>query len=145
MLEDLIGSKNMFDAMHAYVKDSAYGRASLAAFQRAAEHSSHRELGWFFDQWTTRSDTPDLRLTWTFEPRAGTGGLVRAVVTQMTSGSPFRLPLNIEVRDSSGKTTLVATELRKEREEIVIPVQQAPASVNLAIAHLLVRVANPIG
>jgi aminopeptidase N len=138
MLEDLIGTTAMDAALRSYVTRNAYRRASLAEFRQSAEKAAGRELGWFFDQWTTRSRVPEVSIAWAFE-QSKNGGQIRATIAQSDSVAPFRVPLRIRVVSPSGNNRLWSVELRQSRQEFTLHVDEKPANVTLVTDRTLVR------
>jgi len=138
MLEDLIGTKAIDAALREYVTRNAYGRASLAEFRRAVNAASGRDLGWFFDQWTTRSGTPVVSITWSYEQSA-TGGRIRVTMSQPDSAPPFRLVLAIRAVLANGKTRQWTTEVRQTRQEFSFHIDEKPTAVTVVTERTLIR------
>jgi aminopeptidase N len=138
MLEDLIGTRAMDDALRSYVTRNAYGRASLSDFRESAERASGRELGWFFDQWTTRSRVPEISIEWSYE-KTKSGGRIRATIAQSDSLSPFRVPLRMRVVSPTGNARLWSVELREPRQEFTLHVDEKPTDVKLVTDRTLIR------
>jgi len=138
MLEDLIGTRAMDDALRSYVTRNAYGRASLSDFRESAERASGRELGWFFDQWTIRSRVPEISIEWSYE-KTKSGGRIRATIAQSDSLSPFRVPLRMRVVSPTGNARLWSVELREPRQEFTLHVDEKPTDVKLVTDRTLIR------
>jgi len=138
MLEDMIGTKAIDAALREYVARNAYRSASLAEFRRAVNNASGRDLGWFFDQWTTRSTVPELSIAWSYE-QSKAGGLIRATISQLDSAAPFRLVLGIRAVAASGRPSEWSVELRRARQDFTFHVDEKPSAVSIVTDRTLIR------
>jgi hypothetical protein len=73
-----------------------FATASFADLRRAFEQAAGRDLGWFFDQWVSRTGAPTLRLR---EARAaGPDGRDLALALEQTQeGAPYRLRIPVAI------------------------------------------------
>ena len=62
MLRKIIGDSLFFRLYHEWAERYAFKRMSQDDFQHLAEELSHKQLGWFFDQWTSVRGVPRLKL-----------------------------------------------------------------------------------
>lgn len=62
MLRKIIGDSAFFLLYHEWAGRYASQRMTQDDFQHLAEEVSHKQLGWFFDQWTTMRGVPKLKL-----------------------------------------------------------------------------------
>ncbi len=102
----LEGDRRFFAIFTRYAAAHAYGNASSADFQRAAEAELGENLDWFFGRWLHTVGHPELLYDWKVERSDGAGVRLRVAVRQVQTGAPvFRMP--IQVAYSSRDTELV--------------------------------------
>ena len=94
MLRRELGDAVFQRGIRTYYQRYQLSNALTADFQQVMEEVSGRELGWFFQQWLFRPENPQLDITWTYEAASQALSLT---VNQTQPGSPFRLPLAVEV------------------------------------------------
>lgn len=113
MLRAIAGEDNLRQALHVYAREErrdAKRDDDPKEFQRVLEQASHRELGWFFDDWVYRDrGLPDLSIE-SVNPRQltaaadGRNGWLVAVVVHNAGDAAVEVPVTVR----SG--TLTATE-----------------------------------
>ncbi|MGQ0736759.1 MAG: M1 family metallopeptidase [Acidobacteriota bacterium] len=91
MLRQQIGAEAFWAGIRDYYRTYRDGNASTREFRQTVEAASGQELGWFFDQWLTRSGVPGVEGTWRYD--AATKEI--AVTLAQTQAEPYRL--NVEV------------------------------------------------
>jgi aminopeptidase N len=129
MLRQQIGSPTFFKAIHEYYARHKGGHATTPDLRRAMEEASGQDLGWFFDQWLTRIDSPKLEVAWTYDAAAKA---VKLSVNQAQAGAAYRLPIEIGVAgESRGNLTVHKVDMDRKTQEFTIPVDQAPVEVVL--------------
>ena len=112
MLRSIAGEDALKEALHTYAREErrdAKVDENAKEFQRVLEQSSHKDLGWFFDDWVYRDrGLPDLSIESVsprqLEVRDGRGGWLVAVVVHNSGDAAVEVPVTVR----SG--TLTATE-----------------------------------
>jgi aminopeptidase N len=120
MLRRLVGDSAFFRGMRQYYGVHRHGTAVTDDFQRAAEATSGRQLGWFFDQWLRRPGYPTPLLAWSHDSVAA-----RVTVTIDQEGAPFgayRFPLALDVHEASGAVRRVLIDVGAQpRTSVQLP------------------------
>ena len=128
MLRGLVGDTAFWAGVRDYYATHLHGSALTADLQRAMERAAGRDLGWFFDQWLTRGDLPDLQGSWTYD--AARGGVVLDL-RQEQPGPPYRLSMDVEVRVPDAPTTLSRIDVSERVAQVVIPASGVPTAVTV--------------
>jgi hypothetical protein len=109
MLRSIAGEDALKQALHLYVREGAKKDGDGKEFQRELEQTSHKDLGWFFEDWVYRDrGLPDLSIA-NVNPREltvrdGRGGWLVAVEVHNAGDAAVEVPVTVR----SG--TLTATE-----------------------------------
>lgn len=125
MLRGVMGDAAFFAGVRDYYSAHRNGNASTAELRAIMERHAGQPLDWFFQQWIYEAGHPVFRTKWTWRQ-----GKVLLDVAQTQSGTVFRTPVVVELRDASGahrETVLV--DDREEHFEIAAP--SRPAEVVL--------------
>jgi aminopeptidase N len=129
MLRNQIGAPSFFEGIRLYYGRHRGGHATTPDFRRAMEEVSGQELGWFFDQWLTRVDSPKLEASWNYDPTART---IRLTITQAQPGAAYRLPIEIGWTDTPrGALTVEKLEMTEKTQTFSIPAPTAPVELML--------------
>ncbi|HUF30092.1 MAG TPA: M1 family metallopeptidase [Gemmatimonadaceae bacterium] len=129
MLRAVVGDSAFFQAIRAYYAAHVHETALTDDFARAAEQAHGQPLGWFFDQWLRRPGYAEVSTSWSYDASA------RRVLLQVRQGGrwpPYRFPLAVVLRDTSGTERRVTVEVGAEREQrLTLPValDRAPAAL----------------
>ncbi|WP_213979704.1 M1 family metallopeptidase [Sphingomonas sp. dw_22] len=127
MLRQQVTSPIFFKAIKTYYADHHGGHATTADLRRAMEAASGQDLGWFFDQWLTRVDSPKLDVSWVYDAAAKA---VRVSVTQSQTGAAYRLPFEIGISDEPrGALRIQRFDIDAKQQEFTIPAEKAPAEL----------------
>jgi len=93
MLREEIGNDAFQRGLRGAVKAYSQKEIHLSDLQRIWERESGRNLGWFFEQWFSRSGAPEFRMSYAMTPRgSGTFGVDGTVVQ---TGDPYRVTADI--------------------------------------------------
>jgi aminopeptidase N len=131
MLRGMLGDSAFFRGIRSYYQAHRYSNATTADLRRALEQSSGRPLGWFFDQWLNRPGFAELTTTWHYDAARRR---VLLTVVQGDRFGPYRLPLTIELRDSSGRPHLTTVQLAAQKSqsvELPLRVESEPREVTV--------------
>jgi len=125
MLRTQLGDSAFFGGLRRYFAEHKHGNAMTQDLQRTFEQSSGRELGWFFDQWLRRPGWAQLATAWTWDAATKR---VTLEVEQRSRFGAYRLPLTIDVVDTSGERRRVVVELEAQpSQRVVLPGEFAAA------------------
>jgi aminopeptidase N len=92
------------------------------------EAASGQKLDWMFDQWLRRGASPKLAGDWTYDSG---NKQVKIKLRQAQEGEPYRLPLEIGLKDSGGSVAVQKVELAGRDGEFALPAVTAPTEVVL--------------
>lgn len=129
MLRAVVGDSAFFQAIRAYYAAHVHETALTDDFARAAEQAHGQPLGWFFDQWLRRPGYAEVSTSWRYDASA------RRVILQVRQGGrwpPYRFPLAVVLRDSSGTERRVTVEVGADREQrltLPLALDRAPAAL----------------
>ncbi len=129
MLREQLGDSAFFGGVRAYYAAHRHANAMTQDLQLALERSSGQPLGWFFDQWLRRPGWAEVRTSWTWDAASGR---LTLTAEQGTRFGAYRLPVTVEVTDSTGVRQRVTVLLEaRERQSIILPglFRAAPTSV----------------
>jgi aminopeptidase N len=128
MLRGTIGDENFRAGIRDYYQRYRNLNASTDDFRQVMEQAGHTSLEWFFDQWLKRPGVPKLKGTWRYDASARQ---VQIDITQVQTGQPFRLPLDIGIAEAGAQTRIHRVELSQSSGRFTIPFDREPASVVL--------------
>ncbi|HUR79929.1 MAG TPA: M1 family metallopeptidase [Thermoanaerobaculia bacterium] len=114
MLRGVIGDEAFFAGIREYYATYRDGNTSTAGLRTIMERHAGQPLEWFFRQWIYQPGHPVFDAKWRWD-----GGKVFLEVKQTQSGTVFRTPLTVEVRDAAGaRRERVVIDERDEHFEI---------------------------
>ena len=126
MLRGVVGTEQFWSGIREYYRRYRDANASTDDFRLVMEQASGRELSWFFDQWLRRPGVARLSGSWRYDAAA------RIVTVELTqAGQPYRLPLEIGLRDAGGGIRIERVELTGATSRFTIATGQEPAAVVL--------------
>jgi aminopeptidase N len=128
MLRGQVGDEHFWKGIRAYYSKHRDKNASTADFLAEMEAASGQDLDWLFDQWLRRGASPKLAGDWRYDVSAQQ---VRLKLRQAHDGEPYRLPLEIGLKDTGGGITIQKVELAGPAGEFALPATAAPAEVVL--------------
>jgi aminopeptidase N len=129
MLRQQVTTPIFFKAIKTYYASYHGGHATTPDLRRAMEQASGQDLGWFFDQWLTRIDSPKIDASWSYDEAAK---VVRLSLTQSQTGAAYRLPIEIGTADQPrGAFRVEKLQMDRKQQDFTIPMAQAPAELVL--------------
>jgi aminopeptidase N len=130
MLRHQVGTDTWWKGIRAYYKKYRNGNTSTERFRRAMEEASGQDLGWFFQQWLHRSQSPSIDGTWHYDKGAKQ---VVVELRQTQDGGPYRLPkFEIGVREPGQALMKIDTvDFSTSKQTFRLAAAQAPDSVAL--------------
>jgi len=96
MLRLELGDETFVAGLREFWGRMRFAAASFADLRRAFELASGKELGWFFEQWVTRTGAPEIRLQSARTTGADGRDLV-LTLEQTQAGDPYRLRVPVAV------------------------------------------------
>ncbi len=129
MLRKIVGEDNFAQIFATYRQRFAYKNVVTADFQRVCEEVSGMSLEWFFKQWVFGSGQPYYKVEWRKQQRQDGSWSVGLALSQIqTSGTYFKMPLEIKVRTAAGDTTFCIWDSLKT-QQFEMQCYQQPESV----------------
>lgn len=126
MLRGMVGTDKFWQGIRTYYAMYQNSSASTADFRRIMEETSGLELGWFFDQWLTRSVSPVVEGSWRWDAASKK---IFLELAQTQPGDPYRLPVEIGISDGGAAQRIEKVELNSKRGTFEFKVEKEPASV----------------
>ena len=128
MLRDLIGARAFYAGLREFWRAKRFRTASWSDLQAAFEHSSGRDLAWYFSQWVERAGAPRLRIESAKLSPAPGGTRLKLTFSQSTPAYRLRVPVEL-VTGPNTQTRLI--DLAHERQTVLLRVARAPDGVRL--------------
>jgi hypothetical protein len=125
MLRDEIGAASFDKAIQGFYATQKHQVAGWDDLRRAFEAAAGRDLGWFFDQWLTRSGLPELSLSGAAVRGDGT---LRLTLEQSAPHYRLRVPVRI---DTAAGAQLEVIDLRAGSTSVDIPLIAEAAKVTI--------------
>jgi aminopeptidase N len=129
MLRWEIGTDSFWAGLREYYRRYRDATASTTDLVRVMEEISGNELDWLFDQWLHRTPSPSLEGSWSYDPGSGE---VEIQLEQTQPGAPYRLDLEVGVREAGQETLRVdVIRMTEKRQTFRLPVAEEPGDVVL--------------
>ncbi len=129
MLRWEIGTENFWTGIREFYRRYRDSTASTADLVRLMEEISGQELSWFFDQWLHRTPSPSLEGSWHY---ASASGEVEIELEQTQPGAPYRLNLEIGIRETDADVPRIEViRMTEKRQRVRLAVEGEPRSVAL--------------
>jgi hypothetical protein len=103
MLRKVIGDSAFFRLYHEWASRYALQLKTQDDFQHLAEELSHKQLGWFFDQWTTSRGVPELKI-YHVKSEPVSGGWLTQGRVRLLGYEKYTTPVEVAV-ECDGKLT----------------------------------------
>ncbi len=126
-LRDVLGDSGTAAWLRRYYGEWKLKHVDEAAIRSAAERSSGKELGWFFEQWVHRVGLIDYALTDIERSRVGDAFVTRARVVRR---GDYRHPMPVGVRTSAG-WTIVRADALPDEQWVEMRTTEEPSDVQL--------------
>ncbi len=125
MLRGVMGDAAFFAGVREYYATHRDGNAGTAELRDIMERHAKQPLDWFFQQWIYGPGHPVFATKWTWR-----GGKLTVDIAQTQSGTVFRTPAVLEVRNHTGaRRESVVIDERRERFEL--EAEERPSEVVL--------------
>ena len=130
-LRNLLGDETFRRGINLYLTRHAYGNADTEDLRKTLEEASGQPLDWFFTQFVYSAGHPVIKYSWSYDPSIR---MIRLSISQ-TQGEDsypiYRLPLELEIGYSSGRTETFRFELNERDATLYIPASEKPQYVCL--------------
>lgn len=113
MLRRKLGDATFKAGLQRFYADHRFTVAGFDDLRRSFEAASDRDLGEFFETWTTRTGAPRLRLTdvAVVPDSAQNGFVLSARIEQTQPGAPFPLRVPVSIQQENGDPVDLVVEL----------------------------------
>ncbi|MDF7811984.1 M1 family aminopeptidase [Hymenobacter sp. YC55] len=134
MLRYHLGQEVFFRGLQRYLKQNAFGTGEPHQLRLALEEVSGQDLNWFFDQWYYRAGHPIVAIDYQWD---ATRKQQAVIVHQTQAGTPYVLPLNVDIY-AGGRTQRYPATLRHAVDTLYFPAATKPDLVNVDAEKVLV-------
>jgi aminopeptidase N len=125
LLRSILGDDVFVDGIRRYVADNKGRAVKTFDLRSAFEDAAGEGLEWFFDQWLYAPGFPEFETSWQWDDERG---ILEYTVVQTQLGEvprAFRAPVDIEIRDSGGRSTH-RVWIDERREVFEFPIVHEP-------------------
>lgn len=134
MLRNYLGDAAFYKGLHIYLTTYAFKNAEVPQLRMALEEASGQDLNWFFNQWYYGAGHPQLNISYKWDDLANTQTVY---VQQTQDGSPFTLPLAIDIY-ANGSKERHQVWLRNKVDTLTFKAIAKPDMVNVDADKILV-------
>jgi len=134
MLRHYLGNEAFYKGLHIYLTENAYKSAEVEQLRLAMERASGRDLHWWFDEWYHRAGHPVLQTDWQWD---GQAGVEKIIVKQLQEGSPYILPVAVDIY-AGGARTRHRVWVSGREDTLLLPAATKPELVNFDAERVLV-------
>jgi hypothetical protein len=132
MLRVMLGDDTFRSGLRTFFRQNRFRTASFADLQLAFELASNRELGDFFEAWTTRTGAAELKLGDVQVAQAQGGGyVVSGSVYQIQESPHFPMTVPVVVHDEQGMPQRVLTTFNGRGARFEARLAAPPARVTV--------------
>ncbi len=132
MLRREVGDSVFFSILRTYYSAFKYGNASTKDFEKICNDVSHKDLGWFFNQWVFKG-TGIIKLKYNWSVEAGSKSYILKINLNQTQKeyNEYKFALDIQI-NFEDKTDLVKTFFIDSRQKVLeITVSKKPINIKL--------------
>ncbi len=132
MLRVMLGDEDFRNGLRTFFRQNRFRTANFDDLRLAFELASNRDLGAFFDAWTTRTGAAELKLG-DIEVSQGSGGgyVVTGSVYQIQQEPPFPMLVPVVVHSERGDPRRVLATFNRRAARFEAGLAAAPARVAL--------------
>ncbi len=128
MLRQEIGSEAFHAGLRSFWETRRFKVAGWSDLQQAFEQAAGRTLGWFFDQWLTRTGLPGISLEGAAWQASDTGFKLAVTLRQTLPHYRLQVPLVVE---TSGENERIALTMDSPEESFEIALAQRPRAIHI--------------
>lgn len=127
MLREYVGDQAFFSSLKKFLTVNKGKAVEVPQLRLAFEEVTGRDLNWFFDQWYNRAGHPNLDIQYDYND---TAGKAQVTIRQLQKGTPYRIPLMIDVYTGSAKQRH-RVEIDSEKEVFTFNYGVRPDLINV--------------
>ncbi len=136
MLRHETGDAHFWNILKTYLEKYRHNNAETKDFVTIVNRITGNKYDWFFDQWLYRPGIPTVSYTWTYEKN-------KITIQFEQQGTPFLLPIDIQLKYASGEKRKLKTGIAENKETIVIKSKEKPTAILLDPDHWLLARLQP--
>jgi len=130
MLEERVGKEKFDAALRRVYKEHLYREADWSTWRAAFSKEAGEDLGWFFDQWVSRSGAPLLELKDVRAAAAADGGGFEVSGTLVQKGGSWRLDVPV-VLEGGGRSERRVVPASGEASRFQVSVPFRPEAIRV--------------
>lgn len=143
MLRDKMGHENFKKGIQAYYKKYFNANASTNDLLEEMQRFSKEDLKTFFNQWLNRADVLKIKGSWEYDATAKQ--VVINLEQMQSSGFLFEVPVEIQLVDAEGKTSVQKFNLNTKTAQFKMNAAQKPVALVMDPRTVLLGDLNMIG
>jgi aminopeptidase N len=128
MLRGLIGTEKFWAGIREYYRRFRDSNASTEDLRRVMEEASSTDLGWFFQQWLLRPDSPVVSGGWKYNAGAKK---IEIDLEQSQTGPAYRLPLEVAVTLPGSPPEIQRIEFAAKSQKFELDADKEPSLLEL--------------
>ena len=128
MLRNIFGDQAFFHAISVFSTKYRFKKASWQQIQELFSSLLHEDLDYFFKQWISRADVPEIKLTNCFKKKIGNEGFEIEAVLHQKNAIPYKIMVPIEIITENGNKKVFAL-LQKAEENIKLKTNSNPRAL----------------
>ena len=135
MLRERLGDRIFIAGLRRFYEDNAFRVAAWSDVAAAFNAVADEPLNAFFEQWTTRSGAPELRLRDAVVEQGPSGFRLEAVLEQTQDAAPYALRVPVAVQVEGREQAIlqeIVIEEREQRLELELPARPLCLAVDPA-------------
>lgn len=127
MMRNFLGDEVFFKGLNIYLKQNAFKNGEAHLLRLAMEEASGEDMNWFFNQWYFGAGHPVVKIDYAWNAHSKTQTIT---ITQTQTGSPFTLPMAIDLYTGKTKKRYQVT-LKDSVQTFSFPSATQPDLVNV--------------
>jgi len=100
MLRNYVGDEAFFKSLNNYLTTNKFNTGEAGQLRLAFEEITGKDMNWFWNQWYYGSGHPKLKIDYNYD----VPGKAKVIVEQTQQGNAFRLPIAVDIYNTTGKT-----------------------------------------
>jgi aminopeptidase N len=126
MLRKFVGDEAFSQSLKNYLQTNKYRNGEAQQLRLAFEEVTGKDLNWFFNQWYYGKGHPKLDISYDYS----TPGSVSVNIRQTQGGTPFQLPLDIDIH-TGNQVSRHQVWMKDSVATFVFPIPAKPDLVNV--------------
>ncbi|MFN3996405.1 M1 family metallopeptidase [Algoriphagus sp.] len=129
MLRGVVGNENFWKGIRSYYHKYMNSTATTDDFRREMEEASGMDLKEFFEQWLYKPGALQYSGSWQYNQKTKEVNIKFDQI--QTDGSLFKMPVQVGIYSSTGKSEIKTFQLNQKHQEFSFPMDSAPVSIIL--------------